>query len=314
MRLQTLVVFLIALVTAAPAGAQDAAPPVLATIKPVHSLVAAVMEGVGTPALLIRGGVSEHSYVLKPSDAQKIARAKVVFWIGPDLETYLTAPLASLAGEAKVVALEDAKALHRLPARPGGLWTANAPSAGSIIPHTINPHVWLDPQNAVAMTRTIATVLSKTDPVHAGRYAANARAEIARLDALDAALEQTLAAVRTRPYIVFHDAYQYFEARYRLDAIGAVTVEPDRPVGPRRVAQLRDVLKAGQALCIFREPQFAPALIEALAESTKARIGVLDPLGADLAPGPDLYPMLMTRLAGAIVQCLAPSQRQPRRP
>lgn len=286
-----------------PAAAQ-AAPAVLATIKPVHSLVAGVMEGVGQPELLIGGGLSEHSYALKPSDAARIAAARVVFWIGPDLETTLSGPLANLAGGARVVALENAPGLRRLFARPGGLWEGKSPASGPI-----NPHVWLDPKNAIAMTRAIAAALSAADPADAARYSANARRQIARLTALDQQLARLLAPVHGRPFIVFHDAYPYFDTRYGLRAVGAVTVEPDRPVGPRRVAQLRDALKSGKAVCIFREPQFAPALIMALADGSRARVGVLDPLGADLPPGPGLYPALMEQMARALVQCLG--QRAP---
>ena len=301
MRLRSLVIALFALLSAAPACAAASTPPVLATIKPIHSLVAAVMAGVGTPQLLIGGAVSEHSYVLKPSDAEKIASAKVVFWVGPDLETYLIARLGSLAPDTEVVALQDAPGVRGLPARPGGFWPAPAGSDGHI-----NPHLWLDPRNAIAMTRAIAAALSRADPANAKRYAANAAGEARRIENLDSVLAAKLAPVHASPYIVFHDAYQYFEAHYHLNAIAAVTVEPDRPVGPRRIVELREAIKAGKALCIFREPQFAPALIETLAADTPIRIGVLDPLGADLSPGPDLYPALMTRLAASVVRCLSP--------
>jgi zinc transport system substrate-binding protein len=300
MRHRFLTLFVFALL-AGPARA--AAPDVLVTIKPVHSLVAAVMEGVGTPHLLIRAAASQHTYVLKPSDARKISRAGIVFWIGPDLETFLTTPLANLASGAEIVALEHAHGVHLLAARPGGLSHAppTAAKAGNI-----NPHIWLDPDNAIAMTRAIAAVLAKADPGHAARYRANAAAEVARLSALDKQLARELKPIRHRPYIVYHDAYPYLEARYGLNAIGAVTVEPDRPVGPRRIVRLRAAIKAGKAVCLFREPQFPPALIETLARDTDVRVGVLDPLGADLKPGPDLYPEMMHGLAQALTGCLAP--------
>lgn len=301
MRLRPLLVLVLGLLALpSPAGA---APDVLVTIKPIHSLVAAVMTGVGTPQLLIEAAASQHTYVLKPSDARKIARAGIVFWVGPDLETFLTKPLGNLAANADIVALEHAPGVHRLAARPGGLWTAPLRAAHGT---DINPHVWLDPDNAAAMTRAIAAVLAKADPAHAARYRANAQSEAKRLAALDTQLAEELKPVRHRPYIVYHDAYPYFEAHYGLHAIGAVTVEPDRPVGPRRIVRLRDAIKAGRAVCIFREPQFRPALVETLARGTDVRIGVLDPLGADLAPGPDLYPAMMRRLAAALSQCLMP--------
>ena len=278
-----------------------AAPSVLATIKPVHSLVAAVMQGVGTPELLIGGALSEHSYELRPSGARKIEHAAVIFEVGPDLESYLTGPLATLGAHADIVALEHAPGVRLLAARRGGLWEDGSdPGEGPT-----DPHCWLDPQNAIAMTRAIAAALIKADPAHAAAYRSNAAHQITALGALDKELASALAPVRSRPYIVFHDAYHYFETRYGLHPLGAVTVAPDRPVGPRRVEALRDAIVAGRAACIFREPQFTPKLIDSLAEGTHVRIGVLDPLGAELAPGPALYPELMRALAESLTGCLS---------
>ena len=276
-----------------------AAPKVLATIKPIHSLVAAVMAGAGAPDLLIQGAQSEHSYALKPSDAAKLGAADVVFEVGPDLETYLTRPLATLA-HGSVVVLETAPGVQRLPARWGGLWD----DIQSVTETAPDPHIWLDPENAVAMTAAITASLSKADPAHAALYAANGRKEIARLKAQEKDLAAKLAPLRGRPYIVFHDAYQYFERRFALSPVGAVTVAPDRPVGPRRVSALRDAIRTRSVVCIFREPQFPPALIRTLVEGSSARIGQLDPLGAELAPGPELYPKLLDAIAASLRGCL----------
>ena len=275
----------------------SAAPKVLATIKPVHSLVAAVMQGAGTPSLLIGGALSEHSYELKPSDARKIREADLVFEIGPDMETYLIAPLASLG--RRVVALEHAPGVRLQPARRGGLWGEDEDRHGPT-----DPHIWLDPANAIAMTHAIAAALAEADPPHGALYRRNEAAATAMLGALDKELGQRLAPFRATPYLVFHDAYHYFEARYGLHPAGAVTVSPDRPVGARRVADLHAAVKAGRVICLFREPQFPPKLIETLSEDTRARVGVLDPLGADLEPGPELYPRLMRDLAQSLTGCL----------
>ena len=276
----------------------DAAPSVLATIKPIHSLVAAVMAGVGEPELLIQGAQSEHSYALKPSDAEKIGRAALVFEIGPDLETYLARPLATLA-HGKIVALEYEQGVLKLPARKGGLWDDD--QADETL---TDPHLWLAPGNAMAMIAAIVRALSKVDPDHAAVYAANGRKEFLALNALDNDLKAALAPLRGRPYLVFHDAYQYFERAYGLTSAGAVTVAPDRPVGPRRVSQLREAIRTRGVVCVFREPQFAPALIRTLVEGSRARIGVLDPLGAELKPGPLLYPTLLKNLAASLSDCL----------
>lgn len=288
------------IVMTATAGAE---PKVLATLKPVHSLVAGVMEGAGQPDLLIGGALSEHSYALKPSDARKVRDATLVFEIGPDMETYLSGALATASG--RVVVLEQAPGVKRIPARQGGLWGDDDHDHGHDHGHGgTDPHVWLDPQNAIAFTKAIAAALIQTDPAHAGLYRANAARRIALLQGLDRELAATLAPVKNRPYLVFHDAYHYFEARYALSPAGAVTVAPDRPVGARRIAELRQTVASGRAQCLFREPQFPPKLIETLDQDTKAHVGVLDPLGADLQPGPDLYPRLMRNLAQSLVRCL----------
>lgn len=274
-----------------------AAPAVLATLKPIHSLAAAVMAGAGSPQLLIGGALSEHSYELKPSDARKIRAAAVVFEVGPDMETYLSGSLSSLAG--RVVVLERAPGVRLQSARHGGLWGEGDHDHG-----LADPHIWLDPQNAIAMTREIARTLAAMDPANAATYRGNAAREIARIETLDQELAAKLAPVRDRPYLVFHDAYHYFETRYGLHPAGAVTVAPDRPVGARRIAELHEAVASGRVVCLFREPQFPPKLIETLDDNTQARVGVLDPLGADLEPGPELYPKLMRDLAQSLSSCL----------
>jgi zinc transport system substrate-binding protein len=275
-----------------------AAPVVLATIKPVHSLVAAVMQGAGTPELLIQGAQSEHSYALKTSDAEKVARARIVFEVGPDLETYLIRPLATLAPNATVVVLERAPGVRLLPARRGGLWEDGSDGDGPT-----DPHIWLDPENAIAMTKAIAAALTKADPARTALYAANRDHEVAMLAALENELRRSLAPVRGRPYLVFHDAYRYFERRFDLSAVGAVTVAPDRPVGPRRIEALRAAILEGKVVCVFREPQFSPRLIDTLVEDSRAKTGVLDPLGAELTPGAGLYPALLRNLAASLNGC-----------
>lgn len=288
------------LISALLGGQAQASPAVLATIKPIHSLVAAVMQGAGTPELLIQGAQSEHSYALKPSDAQKIGHAQIVFEVGPDLETYLVRPLATLAFKAEIVALEKAPGVRLLPARRGGLWEdGNDPDDGPT-----DPHFWLDPENAIAATKAIASVLSRVDPAYEHLYVANRDRELAALKALEKNIQTNLAPVRGR-YLVFHDAYRYFEHRFGLMPLGAVTIAPERPVGPRRIAALRSAILRGQAICVFREPQFSPRLIDTLVEGTAARSGVLDPLGAELTPGSDLYPELLRRLASSLKSCMS---------
>ncbi|MSO80908.1 MAG: zinc ABC transporter substrate-binding protein [Alphaproteobacteria bacterium] len=299
----------LALAVLRPAAAE--VPSVVASIPPVHSLVAAVMVGVGTPALLIPGAVSEHTYTLKPSDARLLDRAGVVFWVGPPIEGYLAKPLAALAGRARVVELLDADGVERLPARSGGVWESHDyhdKSGDELEDHgddaTTDGHVWLAPANARAIGRAAAVTLSAADPANAARYAANLATLEARLVALDDDLRAVTAPVRGLPFIVFHDAYQYLERAYTLASAGSITVSAERKPGAQRLAELRAKVREARARCVFAEPQFPSALVRTVAEGTGARTASLDQLGAGIAPGPELYFTMMRRLAGDLAFCL----------
>lgn len=299
------------------AGADPAAPRVVATIKPLHSLVAGVMRGVGTPVLLLRGGASPHDYSLRPSDARALADAQLVFWIGPGLETFLARPLAAMAPGARAIALSAAPGVALLPARSGGVWERHGESppahgegaihgAGDDDHGDTNPHIWLDPANSRAMVRAIAQALSEADPAHAATYRVNAAHCEAALTALETRLRRRLAPVAARPYVVFHDAYPYLERAFGLNAVGAVTVSPERLPGARRIVELRERVRQSGAVCVFAEPQFQPRLVRTIVEGMPVRTDVLDPLGAALLEGPGLYAALMERMADALVRCLGP--------
>jgi zinc transport system substrate-binding protein len=292
----------------------------------VHSLVAGVMEGAGTPHLLVPGGATPHSFALRPSDARRLEQAAAVFWIGPSLETFLERPVAALARKATVVALIDADGVTRLPFREGGPWDAHdddaekaasgkeaAPKDGHGHGHGhehehahegADGHAWLDPRNAMAMARAIARTLGQADPANKARYDANAARLVSRLQGLDAALATTLAPAKGRPYIVFHDAYQYFEARYGLTPAGSITVSPEVTPGAKRLAEIRARIKKASAVCVFAEPQFEPKLVRTVIQGTDARTATLDPLGAQLPPGPDAYFRLLQDLANDLRSCL----------
>jgi zinc transport system substrate-binding protein len=302
-----------ALAATAAAGA-DRPPAVVATIQPIHSLVAGVTDGVTRPTLLLPGGASPHAYQLRPSDARALEAADVVFWVGEELETFLVKPLATLAGNARVIALAEAEGLTRRPGRAGGPWETDAGAdhdhdhdhGHDHDDHDLDMHLWLDPANAKATTAAIVAALAEADPGHAERYEANGARLAQRLDALDGELRADLAPLAGRPYVVFHDAYQYLEARYGLTPVGAVTLTPDRQPSARRLRALRQRIIDSGAVCVFSEPQFEPSIVATIIEETPARSAVLDPLGADLSPGADAYILLMKRLATALTACLSP--------
>jgi len=292
-----------------------AAPNVVASIKPVHSLVAAVMAGVGEPTLIVKGSASPHTYALRPSDAGALESADVVFWTGHGMELFLGDALETLASKATVVELADAPGIALLPMREGGAFEAHSHGdEGHDHDHESHDHAhehgegdmhfWLDPENAKLMVTQIATTLSEADPDNAAAYQANAEAELVKLEALEAEITATLAPVADKPFVVFHDAYQYFESRFGLDVAGSVTVTPDVTPGAARIDELKAKVATLGATCVFAEPNFEPTIIRAITEGTEAKSGVLDPEGGALTEGVDLYPQLLRGLAASLVDCL----------
>jgi zinc transport system substrate-binding protein len=293
----------------------SAEPKVVASIKPVHSLVAGVMQGVGEPLLLVRGGASPHEYSLRPSDARAISEARVVFWIGPDLENFMVKPLDNAKGQVQSVALLEAPGVTVLPLREGGAWEPHRHPPAEPVGHhsdhdhdhqsSRDAHIWLDPVNAVAMARRIVAVLGDADPAHRADYERNGAALIERLNQLNRELAGELAPIRDRPYVVFHDAYQYFEQRYGLGAVGSITLSPEQRPGAKRVAEIQARIRDLGVRCVFGEPQFQPTLVETVIAGSGARRGVLDPEGgAELPAGPEAYFQLLRRLADALRMCL----------
>ena len=297
-------------------GTAWAAPAVVASTKPIHSLVSAVMGDLGSPTLLVKGANSPHTYSLRPSDAAALESADVVFWTGHGMELFLADALDTLSTDAQVVELAEAPGITLLPVREGGAFEAHV-DEGETHDHAADDnhddhdehgegdmHFWLDPQNARLMVTQIATVLAEADPENAATYNANAEAELVRLDELGEELRQTLAPVADKPFIVFHDAYQYFEARFGLTAAGSITVSPETMPGAARIDELRSKVKELGATCVFAEPNFEPAIVSTIIEGTDARAGTLDPEGAALTEGLNLYPELLRGLAHGLVDCL----------
>jgi zinc transport system substrate-binding protein len=285
-------------------------PEVVASIKPIHSLVAAIMEGVGTPDLIVEGAASPHTYSLKPSNAEALQAAKVIFWVGPGMEAFLEKPLSALGSNAVIAELDKAPGLTKLRFREGGPFEADddgdeqVADAGNPL-RQFDTHLWLDPMNAKAMAAEITTTLVAANPANALTYQANQASLDARLDALDKEILATVAPVRNKPFVVFHDAYQYFEHRYGVRVAGSITVNPDAIAGVARVSAIHAKVASLGATCVFAEPQFEPKLIDVVIEGTSARSGVLDPEAATLKEGPELYFDLMRGIANALSACLS---------
>lgn len=292
----------------APRQAEAEAPGVVASVKPIHSLVAGVMEGVADPRLLVRGAASPHRFALRPSDARALSRADLVFWVGPNLETFLEGALATLAPDARVITLGNAPGLFILAARRGGVWGEERAETAAADHRNRDPHVWLDPRNARLIVGLVAKTLSDLDPENAQTYRANRDRLIGRIGGLDEEIAARLESVRRAPFLVFHDAYQYVEARYGLNALGALSGSPSRKPGARRLSELRRRLIDTKAACLFGEPQFETGLAQALIRGTSAELAVLDPLGAGVPAGPEAYFTIMRDLKDTLAECLARSR------
>lgn len=284
---------------------------VVASIKPVHSLVAAVMQGAGKPELIVQGGGSPHTYTLRPSDARALQGADVVVWVGENLERFLKGPIKALSGKAQMVELVKAPDVTTHAFREGGAWARHNHSRkghrhGHKHDHgSIDNHMWVDPVNARAFVEAIAVAIAKADPANAALYRKNADATKARLDALVSEMEKELAPVKDKGFVVFHDAFQYLEKRFGLNGVGSISIGDARAPGAKRLRSIRAKVKSSGAVCVFSEPQFEPKLVRTVIEGTPARTGVLDPLGANIDNGPDLYFVMMHNNARALKSCLA---------
>ncbi|WP_029059572.1 zinc ABC transporter substrate-binding protein ZnuA [Stappia stellulata] len=312
---------------------------VVTSIKPVHALVAGVMKGVGTPDLIVKGTASPHAYSLKPSQAAALQDAQFVFWIGHDLETFLDKPLDTIATDGVSVSLSNAPGITRLAFRDTGAGEHDGHDHGGEDDHdhdghdhddhghpekaqadhdhdhghdhahgATDPHLWLDPDNAKAMTQHIARTLAQADPANADRYLENAADLTARIDLMSQEIADTLAPVRDARYVVFHDAYQYFEKRFGLSSAGAITISPEARPSAARIAEIQHRIEETGAVCVFSEPQFDAKLVAVAIEGTATRKGSLDPLGSTLADTPDLYFDLMRGMANDFKTCLSPAQ------
>ena len=360
----------------------DENPKVVVSIKPLHSLVSAVMEGVATPTLLVKKG-SPHAYTLRPSEARALASADLVIWIGHEMESFLEKPLETVAENAKQLELAEVLETSLLKTRSGVEWDehehhedhatheehegheehathedhdeehegheehathedhdeehegheehatdeehdddheGHKEHADHEATHdeeheghdedadheehhhgVMDMHFWLDPKIAQKVVTETTKMLIDIDPAHAVQYQANSAKLTTKLVALDASLKQKLAPVKDTPYLAFHSAYQYFEVAYDLNAVGSVTIDPDRKPGAKGISEIRERVKKTKARAVFSEPQFESSLVETIIEGTGATTGVLDPLGSDLAQGPDTYFILLNNLADNLV-------------
>ena len=281
---------------------------VVTSIKPLHSLASMIMQGVGEPKLIVDGNTSPHNFSLKPSHAKILQTADIVFWIGEDIETFLEKSLSSLSKKAKVIELMQISQIKKLKFREKNIFEVSHDDHGhkkhddhGHAHGEFDPHIWLDPMNAKIILKEINKELILLDKKNASKYKANLRNAHIKIDKL--VMDINFKINKSAKYIVFHDAYQYFENRFGLKTLGALTVNTDILPGAEQLKNIRNLIKKEKAKCIFSEPQFNPKIIKAIAKDTNIKTGVFDPLGADLKNNEDLYLKLIINLSNSLKNC-----------
>ena len=292
---------------------------VVASIKPIHSLVSYLMDGVGKPDLIVDGYNSPHGFALKPSHAKMLQNADLVFWVGEDLETFLEKPLKSVAKKAEKIELMEIKGLKKLEFRERNIFEGHddhghddhKEHGHKEAKHDDHhghghgehdPHIWLDPMNAKVILSEMAEHLIENDQENASKYKSNLKKAHKDLDKLTKKIKSELN--KNFKSIVFHDAYQYFEKRFGVNVLGAFTVNTDVLPGAEQLSEIREIIEHEKVSCVFSEPQFNPDIINAVAKDTNIKTGVIDPLGATLDPGKNLYFDLIKNMSSSFKVCL----------
>ena len=285
---------------------------VVASIKPIHSLASYLMDGVGKPDLIVDGYASPHGFAMKPSHAKMLQNADLIFWVGEDLENFLEKPLKSIAKKAEKIELMEINGLEKLKFRERNIFEGHDDHGHKEKKHDDHghekhahgehdPHVWLDPLNAKVILSEMAEHLIEKDPSNASTYKTNLKKAHKALDNLTKKVKSELN--KDFKSIVFHDAYQYFEKRFNVNVLGAFTVNTDILPGAEQLAEIREIIEHEKVTCVFSEPQFNPNIIKAVAKDTNIKTGVIDPLGATLDPGKDLYFDLIRNMYASFKSC-----------
>jgi len=300
---------------------------VVTSIKPLHSLASYLMDGIGKPGLIVDGYASPHSFSMKPSHAKMLQNADIVFWVGEGMENFLKKPLSSIAKKAEKIELMEVKGLNILKFRERNIFEehnhddhddhAKKEDAHDDHDHDdhakkeddheghahgeYDSHIWLDPMNAKVILNEMAEHLIENDAENASKYKNNLKKALKEIDTLTIQVMTELN--KSVSSIVFHDAYQYFEQRFNVNILGAFTVNPDVMPGAEQLAEIREIIEHDKVACVFSEPQFNPNIISAVAKDMKIKTGVLDPLGATLDPGKNLYFNLIKNMSLSFKGC-----------
>ena len=285
-------------------------PRVVADIAPIHSLVSMVMDGVGQPQLLVPQNISPHHYSMRPSEAEALQEAKLVVYVGHDMSPWLEPVLETLAASASALDLSKVDNIMQLAYREGPIFDDHDEEGHDDHAHHdhdgVDPHMWLDPMNAKLWLHAIASELTRIDPKNADRYDENARSSSRTITLAMAQAEGHLASGKDNGFLVYHDAYQYFEKRFNRVAVGSISLGDASKPSTKRLRELKVLFEEEGVSCVLTEPQYSSKIVDSVFGGFKPTVGVVDPIGIDLELGATLYPELLENIALSIAQCVNP--------
>ena len=282
---------------------------VVTTIKPIHSLVAGVMDGLGSPSLIVDGSNSPHNFSLKPSHAKMIEDAEIIFWVGEDLETFMIKPLESIANNATKVSFMDLDSIIKLKFKEENILEVEGydddhddhDDHDKHADGEFDAHIWLDPKNAIEIVNEIAKTLSLKDPNKKNVYYSNAEKLNHSLNELIEKIN--LSINKDARFIVFHDAYQYFEKRFDVSSAGALILNEEALPSAKKVSEIHKIIKKQNINCIISEPQFNPNIIKSIAQDSSILTRSFDPLGSSFDTNKNLYFEMILSLSNSLKDC-----------
>ena len=288
---------------------------VITTIQPINALVNAVIGNTGGSTSLIPSEVSPHEFKLKPSDVKSLQNGNIIFYISSHLESSITKVFKNLPKNIKIINLMEETGINHLAIRDNEAWErhdhhddhdkhAKKDDHHDDHEKEDDVHIWLDPDNAIKIIQKVNKELSLLFPENSQIYNKNATDIINKITELKREIKEELLSIKDKPYIVFHDAYQYFEKVFGLNAVGSIALEDDVATSPKQISYIRNKIIKSNVSCVFQEPQFDSKLVKTVVEGTDAKIGTLDPLGVDIANKKDFYLQLLRNMSKSLKECL----------
>jgi zinc transport system substrate-binding protein len=305
---------------------------VISTIQPINSLVSAVIGNTGKTISIIPAEQSPHDFKLKPSDVKVLQNGNIIFYVSNHLESSVTKVFKNLPKNIKLINLMEESGINHLAIRDNAAWERHDHHGDDHDDHDKHGkkhddhddhdkhgkkhddhddhekeddvHIWLSPDNAIKIVQKVNKVLSLYFPENSKIYNENTTKFIDKIRNLKMELIKELSPIKNKPYIVFHDAYQYFEKTFELNAVGSVALEGDIASSPKQISFIKDKIIKSKASCVFQEPQFDSKLVKIVVEGTNAKTGTLDPLGVNITGNKDFYLQLLTNMAKSLKECL----------